>query len=378
MFKARKVWCGTLVAVGFLLSFNINTLAQDHSDHHNHEHHVATETPVEHHEDHQDEHHEEEGFNPTEMIMHHVTDAHEWHILDYTNDAGEEVAVSLPLPIILYTDGNLDVFMSSGFHHGESSVVKGDREYVLNHGHIEEVNGASILDLSITKNVASMLLGAFLLLWIFTAVARAYSKRNNQAPKGLQSFMEPLILFVRDDIAIPNIGEAKYHRFMPFLLTVFFFIWFNNLLGLIPFFPGGANLTGNIAVTMVLAAITLILTNVNGNKDYWKHIFNTPGVPWWLKFPLPLMPAVEFVGVLAKPFALMIRLFANITAGHIIILSLISLIFIFKSLAVAPVAVGFVLFMNVLELLVAALQAYIFTLLSALFIGSAVAEHEHH
>ena len=163
-----------------------------------------------------------------------------------------------------------------------------------------------------------------------------------------------------------------------FNIAIFFFIWINNIIGLIPFFPFSANVTGNIAFTMVMAVCTLIITNVNGNKDYWIHIFNTPGVPWWLKVPIPLMPAVELVGVFAKPFALMVRLFANITAGHIIILSLVSLIFIFETEYVSLVSVPFVLFMNVLELLVAFLQAYIFTMLTALFIGSAVAEHEHH
>jgi F-type H+-transporting ATPase subunit a len=212
-----------------------------------------------------------------------------------------------------------------------------------------------------------------IILLIFITVGRSYRKGNG-VPSGLASFMEPLVLFVRDDIAIPNIGK-KADRFLPYLLTVFFFIWINNLIGLVPFFPGSSNLTGNISFTITLAIITFLITNLNGNKDYWKHIFATPGVPVWLA---PIMIPVELMGIFAKPIALLIRLFANITAGHIIILSLISLIFIFKTVMIAPVSVGFVLFMNVLELLVAALQAYIFTLLSALFIGMAVAEHEHH
>jgi F-type H+-transporting ATPase subunit a len=179
------------------------------------------------------------------------------------------------------------------------------------------------------------------------------------------------VVFVRDDIAKPNIGD-KYHRFMPYLLTIFFFIWINNLMGLIPFFPGGANVTGNIAFTLTLSVFTFIVTNVNGNKHYWKHIFATPGVPIAV---LPIMALVEFIGIFTKPFALMVRLFANITAGHIIILSLVSLIFVFESVFISPISIGFGLFMNVLELLVAALQAYIFTLLSAMFIGGAVEEH---
>jgi F-type H+-transporting ATPase subunit a len=182
--------------------------------------------------------------------------------------------------------------------------------------------------------------------------------------------MEPLVLYVRDEIAIPNIGEKNYKKYMPYLLTVFFFIWINNLLGLV---PAGANFTGNISVTLTLAAITMIITNLSGTKTYWGHIFK-PHVPLWL---YPIMIPVELIGVISKPFALTIRLFANITAGHIIILSLISLIFIFKTVLIAPVSVGFVLFMSVLELLVAALQAYVFTLLSALFIGLALEEPHH-
>lgn len=323
----------------------------------------------------EEKHHaEEEKFDAVSVIMHHIADAHEFHILDYTDDQGVEHPVSMPLPIILYTDGNLDVFMSSEFNHGHSDVVKGNRTYRIDHGHIVELSGLHPIDLSITKNVFSMFLSLVIILLIFVGVGNSYRK-GNVVPTGLASFMEPLVLFVRDDIAVPNIGEKKADKFLPYLLTVFFFIWVNNLLGLIPFFPGSANLTGNIAFTITLAFVTFLITNVNGNKDYWKHIVATPGVPVWLA---PIMIPVELMGVLAKPIALLIRLFANITAGHIIILSLISLIFIFKTVAIAPVSVGFVLFMNVLELLVAALQAYIFTLLSALFIGMAVAEHEHH
>jgi F-type H+-transporting ATPase subunit a len=220
--------------------------------------------------------------------------------------------------------------------------------------------------------VFSLFLAAIIIIIIFTSVSSSYKKRVGMAPKGLQSWVEPLIIFIRDDIARPNIGY-KFEKFMPLLLTIFFFIWFNNLLGLIPIFPGGANITGNIAVTMVLATIVLIVVNVNGNKYYWAHIFK-PDVPFWL---LPIMWVVEIIGIISKPFALMIRLFANITAGHIIVLSLVSLIFIFKSVAIAPVSVAFVIFMDVLELLVAFLQAFIFTMLTALFIGSAVEEHHH-
>ena len=325
-------------------------------------------------EAHTDDAHEEKPFDAVEVIMHHIADAHEFHILDYTDDFGVEHPVSIPLPVILYTDGNFDVFMSNEFNHGDSEVVRDDRTYKLDHGHIVELNGGHPIDFSITKNVFSMFLSILIILLLFISVGRSY-RNGRLAPSGLASFIEPLVLFVRDDIAIPNIGEKKADKFLPYLLTVFFFIWVNNLLGLIPFFPGSANLTGNISFTITLAFLTFIITNMNGNKEYWKHVFATPGVPFWL---LPIMIPVELMGILAKPVALLIRLFANITAGHIIILSLISLIFIFKTVMIAPVSVAFVLFMDVLELLVAALQAYIFTLLSSLFIGMAVAEHEHH
>ena len=316
---------------------------------------------------------DEKEFDAVKVIMHHIADAHEFHILDYVDDQGVQHPVSLPLPVILLTDGHLDVFMSSAFDHGHADVVRGNRTYRLDHGHVTELSGLHPIDFSITKNVFSMFLSLIIILSIFISVGRTYRK-GNVIPRGLASFMEPLVLFVRDDIAVPNIGK-KADKFLPYLLTVFFFIWINNLIGLVPFFPGSANLTGNISFTVTLALITFLITNLNGNKDYWKHIFATPGVPVWLA---PIMIPVEVMGILAKPIALLIRLFANITAGHIIILSLISLIFIFKSVAIAPVSVGFVLFMNVLELLVAAIQAYIFTLLSALFIGMAVEEHDHH
>ena len=205
-------------------------------------------------------------------------------------------------------------------------------------------------------------------------MARFYKKQDgHSSPKGVASFMEPIVVFVRDEIAKNNIGR-HYNRFVPLLLTFFFFIWINNVLGLIPIFPGGANLTGNIAVTMVLALVVMVVTNLNGNKNYWSHIFWMPGVPVAVK---PLLAVVEFIGIFTKPFSLMIRLFANITAGHIIVLSLISLIFIFETVLVSPVSVLLTLFISVLEILVTALQAYIFTLLTALYIGAALQEHHH-
>jgi F-type H+-transporting ATPase subunit a len=221
-----------------------------------------------------------------------------------------------------------------------------------------------------------------MMLFVFISIANSYKRRVGMAPKGIQSWIEPVILFVRDDVAKPMIGK-KYERFLPFLLTVFFFILINNLMGLIPWFPGGSNVTGNIAVTMVLAVATFLITNLSGNKEYWKHIFNTPGVPWWLKLPIPLMPLVEFSQVFIKPFVLMVRLFANILAGHIIALGFYSLIFIFGSIyaaagyGVSIVSIAFTVFMAMLEVLVAFIQAFVFTLLSALYFGSAVAEHHH-
>lgn len=312
--------------------------------------------------------HGKEKFEPTKVIMEHIADSHMWHLWGHT---------SLPLPVILYTPAGLEVFSSAHFHHGEEDYKGTYNTYRLVEDHVKVVgaNGqvdetVSVLDFSITKNVAAMFVAILVILIVFISVAGAYKKRVGKAPKGLQSLIEPIIVFVRDDIAKPNIGH-KYAKFMPYLLTVFFFIWFNNLLGLVPIFPGGANVTGNIALTFVMAFGTMIIVNINGNKYYWKHIFR-PDVPWWL---YPIMIPVELIGIISKPFALMIRLFANITAGHIIVLSLISLIFIFETLAIAPVSVAFVLFMDVLELLVAFLQAFIFTLLTALFIGMAVEEH---
>ncbi len=306
---------------------------------------------------------EGEAFSPGDMITHHITDDYVWHFFD--GHYG-----TLYLPVILYTDNGLEVFSSSNFydeHH--EKVAYGN--YMIDHGHIKTLDGASVLDFSITKNVASMFVSIFLMLLVFLSIAKSYKKRPEEAPRGLQSFFEPIILFIKDEIAIPNIGEKKYKKFLPFLLTLFFFIWFNNLLGLM---PGGANLTGNISVTFVLAFIVLIITLASSGKAYWQHIFAMPGVP---KPILLILIPIELIGILTKPFSLMVRLFANITAGHIIILSLLSLIFIFESVWIAPASVAFSIFMNFLELFVALLQAYIFTLLSAMYFGAAVEEGHH-
>jgi len=313
-------------------------------------------------------------FDPKEAIFEHIGDSHSMPV---TLPLVKEFLV--PLPVILYTDKGLEMFMSGNLH--ENVAYKGKNyNYVLDgkkikiadeNGKIDETK--KVYDFSITRNVASMWFGMILLLIIFGTVSRSYKKRVGKAPKGLQSFMEPLITFVRDDVAIPNIG-IKAGKFMPLLLTIFFFILINNLLGLVPFFPGAYNLTGNISVTLTLSVIILLVINFSANKYYWKHIL-TPDIPLWLYI---IMVPVEIIGIFSKPIALCIRLFANITAGHIVVLSLISLIFILKSIWVSPASVAFVVFMDVLELLVAFLQAYIFTMLSALFIGMAIEEHHHH
>ncbi|MDR2836601.1 MAG: F0F1 ATP synthase subunit A [Bacteroidales bacterium] len=330
-----------------------------------------------------------EEFDLNEMIMHHIKDAHEWQILEYHNSKGVETSVIVPLPIILIANGQFDIFLSNQFEHGNKIVEKGNNKYILHHEKIYLANEAGELDVektengegkilnekpwdfSITKNVASMLLVSVIVLLIFITVAKSYKKHPGR-PKGIQAFLEPVILFVRDDIIYPCLGE-RTSKFLPYLLTVFFFIIFNNLMGIIPFFPGNANATGNIAVTLTLALFTFIAINVFGNKHYWKHTFWMPGVPVFVK---PILAIVELIGIIVKPVALTIRLFANITAGHIIILSLVGLIFLFK-FAMAPVSFIFVLFMDCLELLVAFLQAYIFTMLSALFIGISTEPHHH-
>ncbi len=318
-----------------------------------------------------------EKFNASTFIIEHVSDSHEWHILTRKN--GESVA--LYFPVILYSkDSGLSIFSSrrlargeiyNGYKLEEEGELKGRIVRVDNAGHADEENLP--LDLSVTKTVVGMLGAVIICLLLFLSLARSYKKTGISHPKGIQSFLEPVILFVRDDIAIPNLGPDKYERYMPYLLTVFFFILINNIMGLIPFPPPfGANVTGNIAITFILAMFTFFIVQFSGNKAYWRHIFATPGVPLWL---LPIMIPVEIIGMFSKPFALMIRLFANILAGHIVVLSLISLIFIFDMLAIAPVSVFFVIFMDFMELLVAFLQAYIFTLLSALFISLAVPDH---
>lgn len=315
----------------------------------------------------------DQGFRPGAFIIDHVTDKYDWHLWGPHEDP-----VSIPLPVILYTEGQgLDIFLSSKFHHGHESY----KGYTLDHGHITRADGASFLDFSITKTVTEILIACAIMLFIFLSTAKAYTRRAGMAPRGLQSFMEPIILFVRDDIAKTSVGEKHYMRFMPFLLTIFFFIFINNLLGLIPIFPGGANVTGNIAITFTLAFLVLVITLFIGNKHYWAHILWMPGVPAWVK--IFLLTPIEVIGVFQRPFVLMVRLFANIAAGHIVILSFVCLIFVFGSGSEAagwgfmPVSMIFALFMNAMELLVAFLQAYVFTLLTAMYFGACVEEPHH-
>jgi len=324
-------------------------------------------------------------FEPAKFILEHVSDAYEWHIATIG-----ETHISIPLPIILHSpNSGLNVFMSSKFHHGHEAYNNFRIEHEgENEGKIVEIDSQGEViglpvDLSITKTVAGIMVSVIVMLSIFLSIAQSAKKRVNQAPKGMQNLFEPIILFVRDEVAKPAIGEKKFEKFMPFLLTVFFFILINNLLGLVPVFPFGTNVTGNIGVTMVLALFTFFITTFSTNKEYWKEIYN-PEVPWWLKFPIPLMPIVELTGVLTKPIVLMVRLFANMLAGHLIVTVFVSLIFIFGSMlgaeagmGVSLVSVAFSVFMVLLDILVSFIQAYVFTLLSALYFGMASPEHHH-
>lgn len=376
-------------------------------------------------------HGEKKPYNMVDEAMHHIADANEFHLVTY-----HDHHYSIPLPVILYAPGHgFTVGMSSMFHHGTEAVDG----YVMNHGRVNRISDASFpgghvdlhgqhvankkmmidgkskktdyityegkdyaldksstidggllgggitsfYDFSITKNVATMMFAALLLIFIWGRIKAAYKRNEGKAPSGMQSFFEPIFVFMQDEVTKPMIGEKHYERFQPFIMTLFFFILFCNLLGLIPFFPGSANVTGNLAVTMALALMVFIVTTISGKKDYWMHTFAMPGVPWYV---LLILTPVEILGLFIKPFSLMIRLFANISAGHIIILSLIGLIFVFGDVgnstsgAATGVLVGgaFTAFMNLIELLVAFLQAFIFAMLAASYIGAAVEEHDHH
>lgn len=300
---------------------------------------------------------EGEDFNMGEMIMHHVLDDYQYEIMH---------GLVIPLPVILYTEENgLLIFSSSNlFDDDHVPLEEGYNGFIYYHGKLKPIDqDASYVDLSITKNVAFLILTATLMILVFLSVAKGYSKKNS-APKGIQALFEPVIIFVRDDIVKPNIGE-NYEKYLPYMLTLFFFIFFGNVLGLM---PGAANLTGNIAVTLSLALFTFLITNFSGNKHYWKHIFWTPGIPIIMR--VIILP-IELIGVFSKPISLMIRLFAAITAGHIVLLSFIGLIFIFQSYFVGVMSALFVVGLNLVELMVAGIQAYVFTMFSSVYIGLA-------
>ena len=352
----KKLYFSNILAFLFFAATSVFAQEEHHADS-TAEH--ATEAVTSHSE--AGEAHEEGKLDLGHLIMHHIGDDHKWEFAH---------GKAIYLPCIVKTEKGIEVFSSSNLEdeHGNPVEYNGLK---LEHGKIHAVDGSHVLDFSITKNVASLLISAVLLIVIFLSVAGAYKKRGLQSPKGFQSLIEPIIIFIRDEVVKNNIGEKHYRRFLPYLLTLFFFIWFNNILGLL---PGGANVTGNIAVTLVLAVITFFVTNLNGKSTYWGHIFAMPGVPKWL---LVILTPVEILGMFIKPISLMIRLFANITAGHIIMLSFLGLIFILKVWAVVPVVTLFSVFMNIIELLVAFLQAFIFTMLASSYIGSAVEEGHH-
>ncbi|MFB9055229.1 F0F1 ATP synthase subunit A [Mariniflexile ostreae] len=332
--------------------------------------------------------------SPTEIrayIAHHLKDSHDFH---FYSDNKTNTHYGFPLPVIVWTSNGLKTFMSSAFQHddnGQVIVDAGDTKLFKFHSKIYEleegattvsldethhvVNATKVLDFSITKSVFGMLLAGLIMVLIFGRLANGY-KKGNVVPRGFGRALEPLVIYVRDEIARPNIGEKKYRKFMGFLLTVFFFIWILNILGLTPL---GFNVTGQIAVTACLAVFTMIIYLFSGSKDFWAHTLWMPGVPYLLR---PVLAVVELVGFLViKPFSLLVRLFANMTAGHFVFMSLIALMITLKAAFGPVVSTGVSLFLSlfifVIELLVAFLQAFIFTMLSSLFIGMAVEEHDH-
>ena len=294
------------------------------------------------------------------VIMHHILD-------DYQYEITEGLVIPLPIIIFSKTDG-LKIFSSSNLF-DESHNPKKDGYMGYMYGHLKTLDSNnSFIDLSITKNVLFLFINAFLMLLIFLLAARGY-KSKNHAPKGIQSIVEPLIIFIRDGVVKPNIGK-NFEKYLPYMLTLFFFILFGNLLGLL---PAAANLTGNIAVTMVLALLTFLITNLSGNMNYWKHIFWTPNVPHVMRI---LILPIEIINVFTKPFSLMIRLFVAITAGHIVLLSFIGMTFIFESYFVGLLSALFAVLLNIIEIVVAVIQAYVFTMFSSFYIGLAV-EQQH-
>ncbi|MCK0130564.1 F0F1 ATP synthase subunit A [Flavobacteriaceae bacterium F08102] len=333
---------------------------------------------------------EAEKLERKEYIRHHLLDSYDFTLFSYTQEDGTKKHVGFHLPIILWDNG-LQVFSSSKFNHGETVAENNGNYYKLYHNKIYKTDAegtitydenhhptnAKPLDFSFTKGVFMILLTCILMYFLFTSLAKSYAK-NGSIAKGAGRFFEPIIVYIRDNIAIPNIGEKKYMKYMPYLLTVFFFVWFLNLFGLTPL---GVNVTGNIAVTVALALLTFLITNFTGTKDYWRHIFDPLGdsMPWYGKAPIYIiLVPIEILGVFIKPFSLLIRLYANMQAGHIVLMSLIGLMFLFKSWLGSPMSFMLAFAISGIELLVALLQAYIFTMLSALYFGFAAEEHDHH
>ncbi len=363
MKRLYKIWTGLYIMAALLLLCPASAWSADSS----------SEQPA------------EEKVDIKEIVFGHIGDSYEWHITSWG-----DTHLTIPLPVIVYSQtSGWHIFSSARLEENEGSyeglsIAPAGSPYegkLIEH----DVAGNEIrpFDISITKVVLALLINSVLLTFIILYVARWYKRhpKDSAAPGGFVGLMEMLIMMVNDDIIKSCVGP-KYKKFAPYLLTAFFFIFINNLMGLIPFFPGGANVTGNIAITMVLALCTFLAVNLFGTKTYWKDIF-WPDVPWWLKVPVPMMPFIEFFGIFTKPFALMIRLFANMLAGHVAMLVLTGLIFISASMGPAlngtltVASVLFNLFMNALELLVAFIQAYVFTMLSAVFIGLAQEEHTH-
>lgn len=358
------------------------------------------------HEDVHAEKADEKGgaFNANEVIFGHVMDAHQFHFFSWKGSEGEQHHAIIPLPVLLYEPGRgLSLFSSAKFHHGEEAyngyrvVTESYRENLKEKGMEDDqirllqdeqivavdnngtpIPNIKVYDFSITRNVVQMFIALTILVLLMTSIAKKYRTGQGltSAPKGWQNAVEPVIQFIRDEVAKPNIGH-RYKRYMPLLLTIFFFILINNIFGLI---PGSANVTGNIAFTATLGVISFLVITFSANKHYWGHIFNPP-VPFGIKF---IMVPVEILSIFTKPFALIIRLFANMLAGHIIIICLVSLIFIFGNLSTgvgigfSPISIAFAVFIYVIEILVAFIQAFIFANLTAVFIGQATEEHHQH
>jgi len=365
----KQLWFSVLFAV---LASPALIYAGEHETHESHEENSA---------------HHEGPINTSKAIdeykKHHLQDSYDFTLFSYTSKDNVRKHIGFPLPVILI-DGGLHVFMSSKFHHGTEVVESNGNFYKMDHGKIYKTDAlgtithdehghptnAKPIDLSITKNVFGILLAMLLLLFMFIKLARSY--KTNKVPKGFVRFLEPLVIYVRDDIAVPNLGH-KAKKFLPYLLTVFFYIWILNLLGMTPL---GFNVTGNLSITVALTVFTFLIVQFSANFDYWKHIFWMPGVPIPMK--IILMP-IEVLGIFTKPFSLLIRLFANMTAGHMLVMSLVALIILMKDQfgQVGSFSLSFVLssFIFLIEFLVAFLQAFIFTMLSAVFISLAVQDH---